>query len=227
MAGNCNPPYACGTGGWCECNCKCIRPCGNYSCCVESITYNYKLYLNYGAKACCPTTGIIDLYCLLETDGCCFVPTENPPGSMQELRVTGTGTLKITPGAHQQTSGCFCEPIDPICDSPSSQGNTLLYAFIFNITQNKTCYLSEADALAGKNLECAVNDCDSIQIAFQPSAAWPGTCCCAGGLSGYSLGNDIGNNCNNNGLSMRRRRETSFGLKHQILSRIKKVHYKP
>jgi hypothetical protein len=145
---------------------------------------------------------------------------------MQELRVTGAGTLRI-PGAHQQTSGCFCDPIDPSCDSPSSQGNTLVYAFIYNITQSKTCVLSEADALAGKNLECTVNDCDSIQISFHPSASWPGTCCCGGGLSGYTLGNDIGNNCNNNGLSMRRKRETTFGLKHQILSRIKKVHYKP
>jgi hypothetical protein len=75
MAGNCTPPYACGTGGFCNCNCKCIRPCGNYSCCVENITYKYTIYFNYAEKPCCPTATVnVDIEFLLETDGCCFTP---------------------------------------------------------------------------------------------------------------------------------------------------------
>jgi hypothetical protein len=225
MAGNCTPPYACGTGGFCNCNCKCIRPCGNYSCCVENITYKYTIYFNYAEKPCCPTARVdVDIEFLLETDGCCFTPYESPLGTMMELRVVGNGVLKITPGSHYQDSGCFCVPTDLSCDVPGTK--PIVYATILNITTGYSCTLSEAAALAGENLECGVNDCDSIQIFFQPTASWQGTCCCAGGPSGYILGNDIGNTCSS-GMPMRRNRTTMLGLKYQILSRIKKVRYKP
>ena len=37
MAGNCEPPYPCGTGGFCDCTCGCCPPCP----CYDNIDIKY------------------------------------------------------------------------------------------------------------------------------------------------------------------------------------------
>lgn len=233
----CNPPYANGTGGWCNCNCKCIRPCGNYVCCVSSITFNYRIInMNIGPQVTCPEFNYVVPF-TLTTDGCCFNLFElynnftcagplsgycrnavDHSYSLMEIRVVGSGTLTMTPGKYIAPNCHLGLP----CDYDIPESNTI-YATIQGTASPFICKLDAGDP-DGTPLTCAVQDGDGFSIYFNPSASWPGTCCCSGGVDGYTIGEDIGNgSCAAPFIS---KRQKLTNLKNNVFSRIKKVHHK-
>lgn len=229
--GTCTPPYKCGTGGWCGCDCKCIRPCGTPTCCVTSVTFNVRIQnmILSPPFGPCPEFNYVVPF-ELTTDGCCFNLFESYSGctsgpscrdgyTLMEMRTVGAGTLTVTPGKYV-ADNCH---LGQDCDYNIPESNTLYVEIGFTSSGRPPCHLVAGDA-DGTPLTCEVDDCEGITVYFYPTASWPGTCCCSATVDEYQIGDDIGNGCE---TPFYTKQQKINQLKRSIRSRIKKVHYKP
>lgn len=229
--GSCNPPFCLGTGGWCGCNCGCCPPCPVYK------RIKYSLYCG-GLEAPAPPcqADFID-------------PCSGNPVNCVDTIDCSTPSFRNTSGNEVEAqAGYTCEQdsssdnIELILDfdgcgvAGANCGKGLDFVVVGEgtvttngrIGVNCTNYSSTAYlTLNGVENSLAVEDCDVLTVALN----WFGDICCGCCLvniyteeSDYCGGEILGycDPC----LSYRAR-AAKRNLKRSVLSRMKKVHYKP
>ena len=192
MANVCNPPYFNGTGGFCNCNCKCIPP---YPCYLD---YSWTYTVTRGMPC---EDGTQAFTSDLSIDGGCCLQlisssTSGFPLKSWQFTAIGAGTISIT-NAYNEVS-TFCS-------------NAALTGMKFGIN---SYYLYGPGTLTYE-----ANNAEAITITLVLDV---NSCC------GYILNSFDGNiytgACAEPAPFLRSRK---INLKNQILSRIKKVRYKP
>lgn len=197
MAGNCNPPFTCGGSGG-FCGCNCN--CIIPSPCYEKLINTFHI-LNAPLFDPCP--GIVSYDAVIEITftGCCFWKYSE---AVQTYRVVGDGTVTISPGCYVDYQ---CREGNPMGLDVQLVHNGLITLISFLTTGCDT-------------YEFEVENCDTVGI--YPLIA-ESNCCY------YSTQEFVENlldyPCNTE-TSFLKKKNSNF-LRNQILSRIKKVHYKP
>lgn len=107
MSNNCNPPYKCGTGGFCNCSCGCCPPCPCY------LDYTWTYTVNRGMPC---SNGNQSFTSDLTYTGCCLtLKSYSISGSILKsfsFSATGAGTISIT-NAYNDVS-IFCGNSEPL-----------------------------------------------------------------------------------------------------------------
>jgi hypothetical protein len=210
MAGNCEPPYPCGTGGFCDCTCGCCPPCP----CYDNIDIKYHVYKGVTGGACCPVIEDYQVPFSVTFDGCCLHPISETSPSYKFLAVGG-GTVTLTPAGIWDVTGCFCPLSTP------NAGNNV--KGVINLYNGATIVDSVmAGGSSDPSISIVADNCQIVEVTFFPTASWPGTDCC-GGAPDYVLYNSNISLC---GVSSFRKTSRNMIAK-KVLSRIKKVRYKP
>ena len=216
--GSCNPPFCLGTGGWCGCNCGCCPPCPVYQ------NIRYSLFCG-GLDAPAPPceASWIDPCSGLALDCIDSIDCSKPPGYTCE-QDSSSDNIELT----LDFDGCG------VAGANCGKGFDFVIVGQGTVTTNGrvavdcTNYSSEAYlTLNGVEDSLEVEDCDVLTVRLN----WLGDICCGCCLdniytkeSDYCGGEILGycDPC----LSYRAR-AAKRNLKRSVLSRMKKVHYRP
>ena len=190
--------YECTSGGWVKTYSGCTSPCRSNDPATYYTCNSESIGSRVEMDCTCPYTNV-DFYDLTASfDGCGLYPQyENTCGKTTAFTVVGSGTIT--------SSG----PVTIYCN----EGGESTIQLLFN---------------GETSLE--VVDCDTVTITID----WSGDPCCPCCLGGYYMksteaeycGGTITDFCDTCVASIIAKRK-KIRLKNSIMSRIKKVHYKP
>lgn len=218
MAGNCNPPYCgFGTGGFCNCNCECCVPCPCYANLSASFYYNYA-----NANNCGGSGEAFRFTSSVTTTGCCLYGIANVGvngcwtvgdfvGSI--FYIIGDGTLTFSPGGDNDGGTCYAN------QSPPTNSN--IYWLVYVTRAADSTIDTFTGSTDGSDLDITVYNCDVV-ACYLATEGWGG-CPCVGPFVDNCTQTLLTPQC---GQSFKNQMMRKI-KKNAIISRIKKVHYKP
>jgi len=201
MAGNCNPPYKCGTGGWCGCSCGCCLLCP----CYTEVIYHVEISNIPGA----PTQfcNIIDPFTTditITFDGCFLYSAQLYDIGFGYFTTFGSGTVTIDPVA-----------IDDFSCSKSGACTVTTCLYL----PEESYFFTEPESFS-----FSVEDCTEFSFNIGCSSFCE-PCCYISGVD--TTDSTLIGQCQGATPMLSRKKIMKQRIKNTILSRIKKVHYKP
>lgn len=200
----CTPPYKCGTGGWCGCNCGCCVLCP----CYTQVVYTIKIKSFPDAPTEFCYTGVdYTRDITVSYTGCCLYSPQLYDIGNAFFTTMGAGTLTIDPAA--------------IDDFSCSKGGKCTYTTCLTLPDSYDPAFYQFNTEEPFSIE--LEDCTEI-IWTIGCASFCEPCCYV--ENNVTTVATLLPDCEVASMRVDNRFKKQL-MKNSILSRIKKVHYKP